>query len=143
MIFKFSQILVCLDVNLFPVLLCIPIVNYKLMIRCIIQTQLPIENQLVGCFITLPLSLIFHFFFVLQSGQYVSKPMHSHFQATIRVLRYLKSYLAKGLFFPASNFVTLSSFSDLDWAMCKDTKMFIIIYCTFLGLALISWKCKK
>ena len=42
-------------------------------------------------------------FVVTHLSQFLSKPMRSHHQAAMRVLRYLKGSPAKGLFFPSSN----------------------------------------
>lgn len=49
-----------------------------------------------------------------QLSQFVHKPLETYFQAAIRVLKYLKSAPAQGLFFPTFNSLSLSSFSDSD-----------------------------
>ena len=51
---------------------------------------------------------------VQQLSQFVSKPMDSHYQAALRVLRYIKSTPALGIFFPANNSLQLLAFSDSD-----------------------------
>lgn len=82
-------------------------------------------------------------FSVQQLSQFVSKPLETHFQAVVCVLKYLKTAPAHGLFFPASNQLNLSVFSDSDWACCVDTRRSITGYCVFIGSALVSWKSKK
>ena len=82
-------------------------------------------------------------FSVQQLSQFVSKPLTSHFQAATRVLRYLKTAPAQGLFFSASSTTQLSGFADSDWACCLDSRKSVTGYCVFLGTSLISWKSKK
>ena len=69
--------------------------------------------------------------------------MEEHHQAAIRVLKYIKSALANGLFFPSSSDLKLSGFADLDWGSCLDTRRSIAGFYFFIGTTLISWKCKK
>ena len=69
--------------------------------------------------------------------------MTPHYEAALKILRYLKSAPGQGLFFPTKNNLKLSAFSNSDWPGCADSRKSITGYCTFLGDALISWKCKK
>ena len=66
-----------------------------------------------------------------------------HFKAAMRVVRYLKASLGRGLFFSRSSEVQILGFSDADWGGCVDTRKSISEYCFFLGHSLISWKSKK
>ena len=45
-------------------------------------------------------------------SQFLSKPMESHYQAALRVLRYLKGSPGHGLFFPMSSKLQLKAFSN-------------------------------
>ncbi|XP_058746162.1 uncharacterized mitochondrial protein AtMg00810-like [Vicia villosa] len=82
-------------------------------------------------------------YYVQQLSQYLFKPLQSHFQAAIHILRYLKSAPSQRLFFPAANSLQLTGFADSDWACCIDTRKSITRYCVFLSSAIISWKSKK
>jgi len=55
-------------------------------------------------------------------SQFVSNPTVLHYQAAQRILKYLKSSPAKGLFFSASSELKLHGFADSDWVCCPDTR---------------------
>ncbi|CAJ2651510.1 uncharacterized mitochondrial protein AtMg00810-like [Trifolium pratense] len=82
-------------------------------------------------------------FITQQLSQYLSNPTINHYNAAIRVLKYLKFCLGRGLFFPGDSSLHLISVSDADWADCKDTRRSISGQCFFLGKSLISWHTKK
>ncbi|KAL0312687.1 UNVERIFIED_CONTAM: Retrovirus-related Pol polyprotein from transposon RE1 [Sesamum radiatum] len=74
-----------------------------------------------------------------QLSQFVHKPCQSHMNAAVHLVRYLKGNPNQGLFFPASNSLTLVA----DWAGCVDSRRSLTGFCIFLGSALVSWKTKK
>ncbi|XP_019436613.1 PREDICTED: uncharacterized protein LOC109342946 [Lupinus angustifolius] len=76
-------------------------------------------------------------------SQFNSCPTDQHHQAANRILRYIKSSPALGLFFLSQNTTILKGFSDSDWAACLDTIKSVTGWCFFLGSSLISWKSKK
>ncbi|GAU32977.1 hypothetical protein TSUD_358440 [Trifolium subterraneum] len=82
-------------------------------------------------------------FAVQHLSQFVSHPLLPHYQAATRVLRYLKSFPAKGIMFSASSSLKLHGFADSDWARCPDTRKSVTGYCAILGSSLICWKSKK
>ncbi|MDO8005633.1 reverse transcriptase domain-containing protein, partial [Candidatus Phytoplasma australasiaticum] len=55
-------------------------------------------------------------------SQFLDKPTIAHYNAAIRVLKYLKNEPGKGVFFLASSSDKVQGFSDSDWASCIDTR---------------------
>jgi len=51
-----------------------------------------------------------------QLTQFLTKPTHTHYNAAMRILRYLKSCPGKALFFPRDSTLHILAFSDADWA---------------------------
>lgn len=82
-------------------------------------------------------------FAVHQLSQYLSAPTDVHYQAALKVLRYLKNNPGQGLMYASDNDLCLNAFADADWATCKDTRRSVTGFCIFLGNSLISWKSKK
>ncbi|KAL0428225.1 UNVERIFIED_CONTAM: Retrovirus-related Pol polyprotein from transposon RE2 [Sesamum latifolium] len=80
---------------------------------------------------------------VQQLSQFIQHPREPHWDAAIHLVRYLKGTSSLGLFFAADSLLTLSAFSDSDWASCLDTRCSVTGYCIFLGGSLVSWKTKK
>ncbi|XP_042009309.1 uncharacterized mitochondrial protein AtMg00810-like [Salvia splendens] len=82
-------------------------------------------------------------FAVNKLNQFLSKPCSGHMLAAEKVLKYLKCTLGHGIFYSANADLSLSIFSDADWAACPDTRRSISCFCLFLGSSLISWRSKK
>ncbi|KAL0454835.1 UNVERIFIED_CONTAM: Retrovirus-related Pol polyprotein from transposon RE1 [Sesamum latifolium] len=80
---------------------------------------------------------------VQQLSQFIQHPREPHWDAAIHLVRYLKGTSSLGLFFGADSPLTLSAFSDSNWASCLDTRRSVTGYCIFLGGSLVSWKTKK
>ena len=70
--------------------------------------------------------------------QYISHPMHSHYQAALWVLRYLKGILGHGIFLPSNYELKLKCLSDLDWASYLDSWHSFTGYYIYLGNSLVS-----
>lgn len=73
-------------------------------------------------------------------SQFLQSPRQPHYDAAIRVLRYLKSTPGKGIFLPSNRSLHISAFSDFDWAACPNTRRSITGYFTILGISPLSWK---
>ncbi|KAD5317239.1 hypothetical protein E3N88_17185 [Mikania micrantha] len=76
-------------------------------------------------------------------SQFVADPRQSHFDAAIRVVRYLKTTLGQGILLPREGGTTLVSYCDLDWMGCPFTRRSRTGYLLTLGGAPVSWKSKK
>ncbi|KAL0405758.1 UNVERIFIED_CONTAM: Retrovirus-related Pol polyprotein from transposon RE2 [Sesamum latifolium] len=83
------------------------------------------------------------------SGAYLQEPdkfqglIDQYWHVAIHIVRYLKGTTSTGLFFPTSNTLQLSVYTDVDWGACVDSRHSVTGYCIFLGPSLISWKSKK
>ena len=61
----------------------------------------------------------------------------------MRVLRYLKGSLSKGIVFNKNNDLSLKAYVDADWAKCPSTRRSVTGYLLFFRNLLVSWKIKK
>jgi len=105
--------------------------------------DIPAYRRLVGRLLYLNNSRPDITFITQQLSQFLSNPTVAHHNAALRTLRYLKSCLGKGLFFPRNSSITLQGFSDVDWDGCLDRRKSVTGQCFFLGHSLISWRAKK
>ncbi|KAG6436855.1 hypothetical protein SASPL_101759 [Salvia splendens] len=102
-----------------------------------------IYRRLVGRLVYLCITRLDITFAVNKLSQFLSKPCSDHLVAAERVLKYLKGTVGHGLFYSAQADLSLSIFSDADWAGCPDTRRSISGFCLFLGTSLLSWRSKK
>ncbi|KAG7593249.1 Retrotransposon Copia-like N-terminal [Arabidopsis thaliana x Arabidopsis arenosa] len=75
--------------------------------------------------------------------QFSSAPRTSHLTAVYRVLQYIKGTVGQGLFYSASQDLTLKGFADSDWAACVDSRRSTSGFSMFIGDSVISWRSKK
>ena len=82
-------------------------------------------------------------FAVNRACQFMQQPTSTHFLAVKRILRYLAGTKSHGITFTASQSLSLSAFSDADWASNPDDRRSTSGYCIFLGDSLVSWSSSK
>ncbi|XP_026398227.1 uncharacterized protein LOC113294006 [Papaver somniferum] len=76
-------------------------------------------------------------------SQFMQQPCSSHLDAAHRVVRYLKGTVSHGIFLSASISLSLSGYTNSDWAGFPTTRRSTKGYFTMLGDSPISWKSKK
>ncbi|KAM6582190.1 hypothetical protein CsatB_009192 [Cannabis sativa] len=82
-------------------------------------------------------------FAVNKLSQILKAPTTAHWNATKRVLRYLKGTMYHGIHISPGTQLNLVGFSDVGWACCPDDRQSIVGYCVYMGDSLISWSSKK
>ncbi|XP_021854883.2 uncharacterized mitochondrial protein AtMg00810-like [Spinacia oleracea] len=75
--------------------------------------------------------------------QFLQKPRVAHWEAAMRVVRYLKGTPGQGILLRADSDLTLQGWCDSDWAACPITRRSLSGWLVFLGQSPISWKTKK
>lgn len=76
-------------------------------------------------------------------SQFMANPTNVHWNAALKLVRYLKNAPGQGLLLSATSSLSLQVFCDADWAACLMTRRSVSGYCVMLGNSLLSWKCKK
>ncbi|WJZ84318.1 hypothetical protein VitviT2T_003927 [Vitis vinifera] len=77
-------------------------------------------------------------------SQYMHNPREQHMNAVIRILRYLKNALGKGILFAKNvDHHSIEVYTDADWAGAVDDRRSTSGYFTFVGGNLVTWKSKK
>ena len=76
-------------------------------------------------------------------SQFMHSPRRSHFQAALRVLRYLKGTTGLGISFLKTGKLYLILYTDSDYVGSFVDRRSITGYCTMLGGNLVTWRSKK
>lgn len=76
-------------------------------------------------------------------SQFMHMPTEYHWQAAKRILRYLAGTPTHGIFYSATNKLTLHAYSDADWAGDSDDYISTNAYIVYLGKHPIFWTSKK
>ncbi|KAK6150593.1 hypothetical protein DH2020_015525 [Rehmannia glutinosa] len=76
-------------------------------------------------------------------SQFLNSPRESHWNAVVRILRYIKNAPGKGIFYRDTCKINVVGYSDADWAGCPIDKRSTSGYCVFIGGNSISWKSKE
>ncbi|KAK2985281.1 hypothetical protein RJ640_009794 [Escallonia rubra] len=82
-------------------------------------------------------------FSVNKVAQFMHSPTCEHWSAVKRILRYLKDTLHFGLCLSKPPDLSLSAYSDTDWAGCPDDRRSTSGFCVYLGCNRISWSSRK
>ena len=82
-------------------------------------------------------------FVVSVVSQFLQAPCDSHWDAVIRILRYIKRAPGQGLLYEDRGHTRIIGYSDADWAGSPSDRRSTSGYCVFIGGNLISWKSKK
>ena len=76
-------------------------------------------------------------------SQFMTSPCDSHWEAVVRILRYIKSAPGKGLLFEDQGHEHIIGYTDNDWAGPPSDRRSTSGYCVLVGGNLVSWKSKK
>lgn len=76
-------------------------------------------------------------------SQFLSSPTDVHFQGVKRIFRYLKGTHHLALHIKPCKSLSLTAFTDADWATDVDDRRSTAGICVFLGDTLISWASRK
>ncbi|RVW28583.1 Retrovirus-related Pol polyprotein from transposon RE1 [Vitis vinifera] len=78
-----------------------------------------------------------------RNRQFLQSPCDSHWDAVIRILRYIKSTPGQGVLYENRGHTQVVGYTDADWAGSPTDRRSTSGYCVFIGGNLISWKSKK
>jgi hypothetical protein len=76
-------------------------------------------------------------------SQFLNAPCDDHWNAVIRILKYIKSAPGKGLLCENKGNTQVVGYSDADWAGSPADRRSTSGYCVLIGGNLISWRSKK
>lgn len=76
-------------------------------------------------------------------SRFMQKPLLPHWNAAIRVVRYLKGCPGQGIFLDSKPSLQISAYCDSDWSSCPTSRRSISGYIVFLGASPIIWRTKK
>lgn len=76
-------------------------------------------------------------------AQFMQQPREAHWDAALRVVRYLKGNPGQGILLRTDCDLTLYGWCDSDWASCPLTRRSLTGWLVMLGHSPISWKTKK
>ncbi|GKB27988.1 ribonuclease H-like domain-containing protein, partial [Tanacetum coccineum] len=76
-------------------------------------------------------------------SQFMHSPLKSHIKTAFQILRYLKGCPGLGIHIVKESGMSLTAFSDANWAKYVVTRKSVTGYCVFLNNSLVSWKSKK
>ncbi|XP_041001658.1 uncharacterized mitochondrial protein AtMg00240-like [Juglans microcarpa x Juglans regia] len=66
-------------------------------------------------------------------SQFMENPRVKHYDAMIKILKYIKGTPSQGIFLPASLNMELVAYADANWANCPDMQRSTTEFCVFIG----------
>ncbi|XP_059302047.1 uncharacterized mitochondrial protein AtMg00810-like [Lycium ferocissimum] len=100
-------------------------------------------QKLVGKLIYLTISKPDICFAVQVLSQFMQQPKRSHWEAALRVVKYVKNAPGLGILLGKDSVTNMTAYCDSDWASCPNTRRSVTGYVIQLGGYLVSWKSKK
>ena len=76
-------------------------------------------------------------------SQFLQSPCDSHWDAVIRILRYIKSTPGQGVLYKNRDHTQVVGYTDADWAGSPTDRCSTLGYRVFIGGNLMFWKRKK
>lgn len=99
-------------------------------------------QRLIGKLIYLTISRPNISFTIHALSKFMHQPTAPHYQATLRVLRYLKGSPHQGVLFANSSIGSLRAYCDSNWAGCSSIRKSTTGFCVMLDHSPLSWKSK-
>lgn len=116
--------------------------NLALSTSALLHDPVP-YRLLIGRFIYLDATLPDLAFSVHILAQFMQTPRDDHWQAALRIVRYLKGTPGQGILLSSAKKFQISGWCDSDWASCPLTHRSVTGYFVQVGQSPISWKTKK
>ncbi|XP_055814230.1 secreted RxLR effector protein 161-like [Solanum dulcamara] len=76
-------------------------------------------------------------------SQFLQDPKHTHMEATLRIVKYLKQQPVKEVLLSSNGSLLMTAYCDADRASCPMSRRSVTGYLIKLGNSLITWKSKK
>ena len=76
-------------------------------------------------------------------SQVMHKPQEEHWNAAMRVIRYLKGSPGQGIMLRADSDFQIRAFCDSDWCGCPLTRCSLSAYMVLSGNSPVAWRTKK
>ena len=76
-------------------------------------------------------------------AQFMQAPRQAHWEAAVRVVRYLKGCPGQGILLSSTSDLRVTAYCDSDWGACPRTRRSLSSYVVLLGGSPVSWKTKK
>ncbi|XP_061339329.1 secreted RxLR effector protein 161-like [Gastrolobium bilobum] len=77
-------------------------------------------------------------FVVTVVSQFLNSPCEEHWNAIVRIIKYIKVSSGKGLEYEDKGYVKVVGYSDADWASCPTDRRYITRYYVFVEGNLVS-----